>query len=243
MALLDLTNATANLWGQEFTAATAPLVRTRPYHDGGCDTHALLLSRRKNGAELYDVAWESETMGAGLWWSLRHIYVLHDADGQWRFVGEGPSELHGHVNNHGHSSELESTVRWTNDAAAPVRILYSFYECDNESSESSNEETVLTTHREAILEGSLPVHIRWLNSPHHIVEAGETFESVVRSIAGWRGSLQTGDANASRALLIARRLVLAKNPFLLHRIAIPGTFVSLPDYNEFTLAEAEQRRD
>jgi hypothetical protein len=231
-ALLDVTNCLPGNYIQEFSRDTAHIVKERPPGDGGPGTHAIMISRRSDGTELYDVVWQSATMGAGLWWSLRHIYILRDAGGQWRFVGEGPSECNGR----GFCSDLQFDVQWTTDPAAPVRVLYSFYGCDNEASESPTKETMLTTHREAILDGSLPTNIRWLNGEHHVVEADETFERVVRSIAEWRGSLRNGDPDEKQLLLIAQRLLLTKNPFLLHHIATPGTFVLVPDYNEFNKA-------
>ncbi|HTL28300.1 MAG TPA: hypothetical protein VL282_03730 [Tepidisphaeraceae bacterium] len=232
VALLDVTNCAPGDYIQEFSRDTARVVKERPPGDGGPGTHALLLSRHTDGAELYDVIWQSATMGSGVWRSLRHIYILRDADGQWRFGGEGPSELDGH----GFCSALDFDVQWTGNPESPIRIFYSFFGCDNEASESPTKETMLTTRREAILEGSLPGKVRWLNEEHHLVDVDETFENLVRSIAEWRGNLRTGDPDEPQSLLVARRLLLAKNPFLIHRIAIPGTFVVLPDYNEVSRA-------
>jgi hypothetical protein len=239
VALVDIRSTDAWLeWPQEFVAATARLRRARPEYDGGSDTYAILISRNRDGSELYDVAWQSLTMGTGLYRTLRHIFVLHDFDGRWRFVGESPGEQDSH---YGWSS-LQFLVKWTGDANAPVSIHYSYMEGESEASASPDaRQTELCTQQEGVLEGTLPAVACWIDEPHGVVDATDSFQSLLLSAAEWRSLYRPGDDDAAQTLRIVERLFLAKNPFLISRIATLGSRIYFPTYAEVSSATESLR--
>jgi hypothetical protein len=103
----------------EFLCDELPLVAR---HEGDHGSEAWINSRGPAGQTLYELNWEAGPARNGNWVRERHIFLLADANGSWRLLGEGPEESVGHAGAEGWNRSVEYHVTWP-DGAPHIEFL------------------------------------------------------------------------------------------------------------------------
>ncbi len=231
--------------GCEYLHGVAKLRKKVPTNRS-CVKYALVKSTDPKGGTVYEIVWQS-TMSGGtsLAESERHLFVLRDGKGRWRFIGEGPSGGHGKMGYcKAWSSAVDARVKWTKRADTPVRIHFvatsaeyewassDMLQADPTAGDAMRDE--LKTRLDWVLDGKLPTTLRKITGrPYILARPGDTFNKVVRHLSswssGWRGNLGKGDR---RIEAVWKRELTRLNPKLPTGNIPKGTRINLLTHAE-----------
>lgn len=158
------------------------------------DATPKIIARDPRRGVVYRAVWISPTYdGTGHVQMSRQLFLFCDGQHRWHYIGEGPEEGDGRNSPSEYwSKRVESSVRWTDDPAAPVEVTTT----QIRTSELLVGDGVnpasgpLDVRRDAVLGGSMPASLRWSESEYVVVgDKGEMRDALVHRVAYW----STGD--------------------------------------------------
>lgn len=235
-------------WAQvcgNWLRGTAKLHEEVPVSDHGSGDYAVVKAKQPEFGTVYEVGWQALTsLGTGHYETERRLYVLRDAAGAWRFIGEGPeisSGKQGYCRMY--TGSVQSRVEWTGRRIAPVRVRFTVEDVDHEwlsSDDLADEEpdrpprAARIEYRDAVLAGRLPARLRWTTDrPYMLAKEGDSFESVAGHLARWTGGWELNRGEDRRYILAMWRNALARlNPRLPKGEVPAGTRIRLLTYGE-----------
>jgi hypothetical protein len=224
-----------NVYGRAMIVHEKPSL---PGDSRGAGEYALVVASDQNHGTVYEIGWEG-IMGEGTGHPLeeKRIYVLQDKSGQWRLLGEGPSEGRGGSGGGiwGQSFVTAKKVHWNPVSSSGVEIMFT---CENVDSEVHDgpESDIMRRDRIEYLDGVLDGHsktVQWASHPYMVAQSGESFEGLVYHLStwtiGWDGEKSGAQAKIER---FWHQALVRLNPRISTGIIPKGSKVYIPTYSE-----------
>ena len=193
------------------------------------DEKPVIVTRDPKRGVVYRAHWPRLSEGRGRYDIDRVLYFLCDVEHRWRFIGEGPQETNDRSNvDHGQTSAIEQTVRWTDDPAAPVEI-----HCVERTihgpvilAEDDPGPPELEVRHNCTLSGKLPATTRSEQDVYVAIDKDEAFDALARRIAMWQTSFLYDSNSSRRNAIVAAvsRMLRESNPGI-SAIVRAGTIV------------------
>ncbi|MCK4625862.1 MAG: outer membrane lipoprotein carrier protein LolA, partial [Phycisphaerae bacterium] len=239
--LLTFQNAPFAVFGwNDYLPGIAKLHKKVPI-DRRSVKYALVKSTNPKGGTVYEIVWQSAmSLGIGSVAEQRHLFVLQNAKGKWRFLGEGPvcsgNKMRGL---RAARYTLQSKVVWTGKPNASVRIELVQKGTQTEWPSSDDDPTVVLKrdrieYRDAVIDGKVPAILRQTTKrPYMLAQKGDTFEKIVHHLATWSSGWDANKGNDRQIILKIWRKELTKlNPQLPKGKIPEGARIRLLTYAE-----------
>jgi hypothetical protein len=209
----------------------------------GSGDWAMVLSTKSDQGTVYQIGWEG-ILGGGTGHEIveKLLYVLKDKSGQWRFIGEGPSNGPG---KNGAVDCYQLLTRVTDvvpKSRSPFGLEIHFTRERNDSDcgridPRFTPRQLRVEYQEGILDGQ-STHVQW-SRPYVRAGAEESFKKLVLHLAtwdrGWSADTPPTPGDIEKHIKIEgwwRQELLRLNPDISTEDIAEGTNIRIPTYAE-----------